>query len=681
MTSWRDPILAHFTPEIAAVARLTIVCDPDRLFSEQGVLDGIRSRGFELIPFEDQVAFRFAYESQFRQVWDRGEPTRLVVVLRAAHTDTSTLPYDLIEQARHDRRLLSFSLPDLFPQFATAVVAELDRTHLDALLAAQLSHQPDRMGENATRDFILRHVFGVAPELIQSPVDLLRILLQRHYRGQILPPSLDDRLVALLTRGDKWKDWPLGELLRSRRSFLAFLQERWPRFLRRAFASSSRIQEPEAEYGMRLAGPLDLPFDHDDIRVYMDNLFIEGHLSPSDAVPKARVDGTWAAVGVAGDREADAEQRLRMLLGRLDRDMPDAQADPTAWIQLAFRWAEAVALRVRPGRSAVDDADGEFEHRHATVERAFEEWMLSRYASLHNLAYWPRPVMVHHVPRFLAHSFVPTRAGGREQRLAVVVVDGLAMAQWVLLRPGLAQGGQLEIDEAGVFAWVPTLTSVSRQSIFAGDPPFYFAASIGSTHREEQLWRRFWEDQGAEPAEVAYLCQRHQEDEETLLGRVSEVVGDVRRRIVGIVVGTVDQTLHGTVLGTSGLHASVAHWANLGCLRRLLDALVARGFAVYLTADHGNVEARGIGKPNVGVVADERGERVHVFRDDLTREQVHREYSQSLCWPRIGLPEDYRPLLATGRAAFIGEGTRTVAHGGIALEEVIVPFVTIRGRA
>jgi hypothetical protein len=30
---------------------------------------------------------------------------------------------------------------------------------------------------------------------------------------------------------------------------------------------------------------------------------------------------------------------------------------------------------------------------------------------------------------------------------------------------------------------------------------------------------------------------------------------------------------------------------------------------VILTADHGNVEGVGIGKPNVGVTADERGER------------------------------------------------------------------------
>ena len=34
-SSWRDPILVHFTKEIATVARLTIVSDPDRLLTER----------------------------------------------------------------------------------------------------------------------------------------------------------------------------------------------------------------------------------------------------------------------------------------------------------------------------------------------------------------------------------------------------------------------------------------------------------------------------------------------------------------------------------------------------------------------------------------------------------------------------------------------------------------------
>ena len=54
------------------------------------------------------------------------------------------------------------------------------------------------MGENATRDFLLRNVFRLDPAQIQSDADLLRALLRRHYSGKIVPKSLDQRLIHLL---------------------------------------------------------------------------------------------------------------------------------------------------------------------------------------------------------------------------------------------------------------------------------------------------------------------------------------------------------------------------------------------------------------------------------------------------------------------------------------------------
>ena len=108
MSNWRDQILREFTPN---VARLTLVADPDGLLLEEGVLAGIRERGFELIPFEDHVAFRYAYESKFRSRWDQGEQTDLVVVLRSAESDLGCLPYDLLQAGRK----LSFNLGEIFP--------------------------------------------------------------------------------------------------------------------------------------------------------------------------------------------------------------------------------------------------------------------------------------------------------------------------------------------------------------------------------------------------------------------------------------------------------------------------------------------------------------------------------------------------------------------------------------
>lgn len=135
--------------------------------------------------------------------------------------------------------------------------------------------------------------------------------------------------------------------------------------------------------------------------------------------------------------------------------------------------------------------------------------------------------------------------------------------------------------------------------------------------------------------------------------------------------------MHGVVTGAEGFHAQVRHWSETGAFQRLVEVLLQLGYDVVITADHGNVEALGFGKPNVGEVADSRGERVHVFADDLIRKKVQQDYPQTIAWPQIGLPDDYRALIASGRGAFVSEGARNVSHGGISLEELFVPFVTV----
>jgi hypothetical protein len=90
----------------------------------------------------------------------------------------------------------------------------------------------------------------------------------------------------------------------------------------------------------------------------------------------------------------------------------------------------------------------------------------------------------------LAHHRNQLGAGGR---VALVVVDGLALDQWVVLRDSL---GGLRCEEGATFAWVPTLTTVSRQAIFSGEVPFHFADHLHTTSREAAHWARFWDDHG-----------------------------------------------------------------------------------------------------------------------------------------------------------------------------------------
>lgn len=657
MSSWRDAILNDFVPN---VSKLTLVADPDCLLTEEKLALELRGRGFDLIEFSDPVEFRYAYESKYRSIWDRGEHTDLVVVLRLQDAELESLPYDLLQAGRK----LSFNLGDLFPHLSYPVIEKLDRSLLDALFEAQRKSPPDRMGDNASKDFILRHVFGIAAELIANEVELLRALLRLHYGKLQIPLMLAERLIQVLKGHDGFKAWPLSEIVPDDEAFFAFLQERWPLFLSR-LGSANQVREDSPEYGLKYPGPDRLPFDHQDIKVYIDNLFLEGKLTPVEATDIEVDAGSWVRSGIATSGVDNDALRISRLFDLVEKELPTAEARYSDWTAFALKWAELSSL-VHCGNST------EYQTRLREIGDAlnstFAGWLTDHYSSLINLPP-TNPAMLHHVPRRLARDIEDSGSS----RVALIVVDGLALDQWVTIRQLLQkQDANLVMRESATFAWIPTLTSVSRQSIFSGKPPLYFPSSINSTNSEEKLWKQFWEGHGLSRLDVAY--QRGLGDGDAV-GVLDSAIHPGKTKAVGLVVDKVDKIMHGMQLGSAGMHNQIKQWCHAGFLSAMVGQLLDYGYEVWLTADHGNIQCEGKGRPSEGVIAETRGERVRVYPTPELRAQVAGAFPFAHEWQPVGLPADYFPLVAGARDAFVNPGDAIVGHGGVAIEEVIVPLV------
>lgn len=670
---WRDAILNDFVPN---VSKLTLVADPDGLLTEEKLLLQLRERGFALIEFTDPVEFRYAYECQYRSLWDRGEQTDLVVVLRLQNTELDCLPYDLLQAGRR----LSFNLGELFPKLSYPVIEQLDRRTLDCLYDAQCTYQPEHLGDNATKDFILRHVFGIAAELITNDVGLLHMLLRVHYGKLQLPQVLAERLIQNLNAHGQFKAWPLSEIILDDAAFYSFLQERWPLFLDRlgkanspgeTSAKKDQIQDDGSEYGLKFLGPAQLPFDHQDIKVYIDNLFLERKLTPVKATGIELGDASWIRSGIATSSMEDDQLRITGLFDLVENSLPARDAGRTDWTAFALKWAELSSLiHSKP------DAESHARQKAfgKTVNATFADWLSTHYSSLISLPPSP-PAMLHHVPRRLARDMEDSST----RRVALIVLDGMALDQWVPVRQYLqSRDARLTIREFALFAWIPTLTSVSRQSLFAGKQPFFFPSSIKSTDYDGKLWKQFWEEHGVPRTDVIY--QRGLGE-----GNAADILDSAhcsdKTKVVGLVVDKVDAIMHGMTLGSTGMHNQIKLWLQMDFLAALVEQLLDRGFDVWLTADHGNIECVGRGSPKEGSVAETRGERVRVYPTKELREQISQAFPTACKWEPVGLPDEYYPLLADGYNAFTTEGTTTVCHGGIAIEEVIVPLVKLERAA
>ena len=100
-----------------------------------------------------------------------------------------------------------------------------------------------------------------------------------------------------------------------------------------------------SSYGLAIEGPVDLPFDHHDIRVYIDNLFVEGLLH---SVPHEHADTlskTWVGIGVRTDPIRGQVCVAWASSSRaLQASIPAEDAKHTDWFHFARGWAELILL-------------------------------------------------------------------------------------------------------------------------------------------------------------------------------------------------------------------------------------------------------------------------------------------------------------------------------------------------
>lgn len=660
MSEWIDRILHGFTADLE---RLWIAVDPDDVLLDERLLSVLRERGFELLPFDDSVAFRAEYESRYREAWDLGQDGPYsALILQSRATTAGEVPWDYASRARWVR----LSLADLFSKLSYTVVRQIEPGHYDVLYAAQERHAAQSLGESLTKDFILTHVFGFSPHLISRSEDFWRALLRLHYRDMALPTVLGDYVAEVLRDVAEFQALPVSELFCSKATLLRVVQNDWYRYLSGRGVPVSKAGEPLAPSAYATAH---LPFDHPDVRTTVDSMFIDGLLQPVVAFGALPILPDWAKLGVVQDPSERArlvKEAIRSLLLTL----PQPDCLNREWMGAARRLGELLFRFHALDSASADGVRDSVAELRTAIDDSLRQWIRSHYADLPSLPVSNGPVLVHHIPRYLASQ----RSKG-EDRIALVVFDGLAIDQWVQIREDLSKRvSTIAFDESACFAWLPTLTSVSRQAIFAGLKPREFADTIDSTAAEPSHWLRFWQDHGLRPHEVFFRKGMKRNEQ---LAELGTALSDRETKIAGIVVDTVDGFVHGAELGKRGIAAQIENWCESGFVESLLVLLMQRGFHVYMTADHGNVEARGQGRPKQSVAAETKGERVRIYRSELLAVDAAASHPNTDRLEIAGLPSGYLPLFAGEGTAFIPQGEQAVVHGGISIEELLVPFIKV----
>lgn len=316
------------------------------------------------------------------------------------------------------------------------------------------------------------------------------------------------------------------------------------------------------------------------------------------------------------------------------------------WTRIAAWYGKALMLTRDSPLDSISIAQAE------SLQTSFTKWMESEYRKLSAEVHMEQPVLLSGTADFLR------RQGGKT---ALVVLDGMSFENLFLMKRSL-MGNGISMDIRGTFSFLPSVTVIARQCLFAGQLPVELS-NLSSLSQEEKQWRTFWKNTGLR-------------DEEICFAKTDILEVDDRWKAVGLVISIIDDLMHSQLQGMDGMARDLEAWVRTGRLKVLLTDLVDAGFDVFLTSDHGNTAAVAQGRfKNPGILAEPASKRAVIYQSFADARELD-DFSVSK-YDGTYLPEGSNAWLFAPGACYGDKGKEYITHGGMTIEEVIVPFVKI----
>jgi len=639
MNSWRDEIIRTITPLDSPII---IASDPDGLLRDEIINKILRDRGYEILFYEDSIIFRYLFETRYREQIKQNVLKLILVVDASENQLRDILPYDVLKKSR----IAALSLAKIFPNLNYPIIKDRNTTELERLYQVYNNYRGEKIGERATYQYVLRVVYQIDPESILNQEDLLQNILEQKNKKITIPPRFLTYLKEQLS--NKLLEIENYEKLLDEEKFYKYIQESWNNLVKNW--NKQEIIDYQIFYNAK-------------IRPYIINSFLENVLKPVP-VENVNIYPRWMHPGLEDPTTQSITSKIEKLLERLDILLQSTNFDHRDWQQIASIWAETIINKIKIEDNLIENLKTRITETQNSIDKQFTTWILENYQSLYSLRL-RNPVSVSHVSDHLARAI-------KEKKIALLVIDGMSIDQYITLREGIERQkpGKYNFTYHAIYSALPTITSVSRQALFSGMPPALFEESILATNREERGWIRYWKDYGIKAVYKTGLILQKVNEIEDLQSLLSE-------KIVGIVINFLDKTMHGETLGTWGVHQAIMKWLEAGFFIDLVDSLFKNGFEIYLTSDHGNIEAEGIGDLREGCLPISRGSRVRIYENKIFAEKALEKFPEAIITPEKDTESKLHYLYAPDRKAFTNDRIMKVTHGGISIEEVIVPFVRI----
>lgn len=287
----------------------------------------------------------------------------------------------------------------------------------------------------------------------------------------------------------------------------------------------------------------------------------------------------------------------------------------------------------------------------------FQQFIDCKYFSLINSTAIKRPKMVHKILPFLSYKHK------RTDRVTLIVIDGMSYWQYLILDKALINKG-IQTKKDITFAWLPSITKLSRQAIFRGEAPTMEYSQ--SPVSEEKLWSNYWtstklnKQKQIQKFEINYTHGALSIEDSTFY----------RQAFVDV---DLDNKMHSST-SNKDLFFLTQNWADETA--ESIYLLHKQGYQIYITADHGNVLAnpwRALSSQEKTFLYDKesRGSRHLIY----SKVNYLQEFLQLNSHIKNNLLIKDNWAVWRNRNCF--KGKKEITHGGAHFLEVVIPFIII----
>jgi hypothetical protein len=246
----------------------------------------------------------------------------------------------------------------------------------------------------------------------------------------------------------------------------------------------------------------------------------------------------------------------------------------------------------------------------------------------------------------------------KNDKIALICFDCMGWAEWLILKDYLKDEA-IAFQEDAIFAMLPSVTAISRSAIFQGSSDVYNLKSPGRA-AEAKSFAAFFENK-----HTKYFTDKDVITSDAILGY----------DVVSVLYTFYDDLGHSTHFAPlednkEPYFDAVWRYLEKSTVKDDINTLLKNGYSIFICSDHGSVVAVGNGQKLEKYLIDSFAKRAAIVPIDA----VSHVKQQTL---KIPFVDDKLLALPEGRTMYANMGTIEVNHGGITLEEMVVPYIKL----